>query len=365
MTEEHTGGMVALIPSAADQEAIAVRGGDKPDELHLTLIYLGDDVSGMDSSARNRVSAAAAMLAADLEAVHGRIFAHALFNPDGYNEQDPCAVYLVGDCPPLARMRAALEPLTSQEQREPFVPHVTAGYGIPIKRLTYAGPVAFDRIRVAFGGEFVDYPLGEVQEKGSWSELTEAKAAEFAALLEEKLMSPDPRAAKLREYWAHGPGRKKWRNFRTLRRQLAKYVHSPRVLNGLTANIYHLATGTWPGRRGKKELSMENASVVISAEEVKAAMLLADPDAEIPDDLDPDLFADDDDGGEEDEELVTLSPEEEAYEQGIMDGFDWDVTASGELVSEEEDEEDDDDTGEPEAAAQTRGPRATPQPLFD
>jgi hypothetical protein len=83
--------------------------------------------------------------------------------------------------------------------------------------------------------------------------------------IEVKVASPDPRAAKLRRYWAFNPvARAKWRpgephDFYRLRRQLAKYVHDPHILSGLTANIHHLALGVWPGHEdggklGKKEL---------------------------------------------------------------------------------------------------------------
>ena len=58
--------------------------------------------------------------------------------------------------------------------------------------------------------------------------------------------------ARLKEYWAHGEGRQKWINsphpWTTLRDLLLKYV-SKRVADGLAANIFHLATGIWPGER--------------------------------------------------------------------------------------------------------------------
>jgi hypothetical protein len=57
--------------------------------------------------------------------------------------------------------------------------------------------------------------------------------------------------ARLKRYWAYGAGSAKWKMsptpFRTLRALLAKYVPD-KELDGLTANIYHMATGMWPGR---------------------------------------------------------------------------------------------------------------------
>jgi hypothetical protein len=60
-------------------------------------------------------------------------------------------------------------------------------------------------------------------------------------------------AMRLKEYWAHGEGAAKWITsptpFRTLRGHLAKYVHRPDELDGLTANIYKMALGHWPGKQ--------------------------------------------------------------------------------------------------------------------
>jgi hypothetical protein len=72
--------------------------------------------------------------------------------------------------------------------------------------------------------------------------------------IEVKIASPDPRAVRLRHDWAFKPGLTKlWKpgvkgDFKRLRKHLAKYVHTPKILNGLTANIHKLATGQWPGK---------------------------------------------------------------------------------------------------------------------
>lgn len=62
----------------------------------------------------------------------------------------------------------------------------------------------------------------------------------------------DGAAGRLKLYWASGPGSAKWSTFRELRALLRKYVPK-RELDGLTANIYHLRYGVWPGKkRGDK-----------------------------------------------------------------------------------------------------------------
>lgn len=431
MADEQTGGMIALIPREDDAAALAVPRGDKPEEMHLTLVYLGSDVTGMDSRARNAIAAAVANVAVMLPPVQARVFAHATFNPDGHDDREPCAVYLIGDSTVLGPLRAELAQFGGDDQHEPFVPHVTAGYGIKQSKLTFTGPVVFDRLRVALAGDHYDFPLGEPMQKGmsmlehletkrnvgsgereklaksggalpdgsfpiaSVKDLRNAikaygrasdKAAAKAHIIkrakalgatnllpdgwdggeeksaepdwlefEAKVMSPDPNAAKLREYWV-GQFGKKWRKFRQLRRHLAKYVHSPRILNGLTANIYKLATGRWPGRRdGEKAL--------ITAEEFKAAMLLADPDADI------DLLADDfgslapeDDEDELDAE-GDASDEETAYEQALADDFLWSINADGELERDDDAPVDDEEAEDDMAAP---GPRSVSEayPLF-
>jgi len=58
--------------------------------------------------------------------------------------------------------------------------------------------------------------------------------------------------ARLKAYWAVGEGRQKWINspkpYTTLVALLSKYV-SPAIAKGLAANIFHMATGIWPGER--------------------------------------------------------------------------------------------------------------------
>lgn len=164
----HRGGMIALIP--ADPHALVVDNGDPAEELHLTLAYLGDDVSGWTEAQREAVHNIGRSLAEVSDRLEARVFAHARFNPDGGpdGDTDPCAVYLIGDGYNLAaerellvqRLRGELGEASMPEQHTPFVPHVTAGYGVDVSALEFTGPVAFDRVRVALGGDVTDYPLG-------------------------------------------------------------------------------------------------------------------------------------------------------------------------------------------------------------
>lgn len=349
MAEEHLGGMVALIPRDTDAEQLRVSGGDKPGELHLTLAYLGDDVTGWTADQRNHITAAA-LQAAQMAGgpIAARVVGPGVFNPDGFDGRTPCAVYLVGDSAMIVPMREIICQSVIQEQHAPFLPHITAGYGVPFGRLKYTGPVTFDRVRVAFAGDTYDFPLGEVDEKSLAADfLVEFKTRpyeiarsgdsfatpdEFDELFEQKIMSPDPRAAKLRDYWAHGKGRAKWDKWRELHRHLKKYVKNPHILDGLTSNIYRLAKGHNPPH-GKKELELTEV-------EIKAAMALADPDANFsPDDLADWL----DEGDDEDEEEFDENDPDQVYEQALIDDVDWDIDADGALVREDDEDEDDEE----------------------
>lgn len=181
-----TSGMVALIP--ADPDALTVDGGDPADQLHLTLAYLGEVTEWPEKyvQAVHRVAALvtgiAATMADDEEdgaptsvrasvrrPLTANVFSHAVFNPDG---DKPATVYLFDGgadrsemeflaADVQAQLRNALGDTDFPQQHTPWVPHVTAGYGVPVDALSYTGPVTFDRLRVALGDDVTDYLLLE------------------------------------------------------------------------------------------------------------------------------------------------------------------------------------------------------------
>lgn len=161
-----TGGMVALYPRTDDALAMAVPGGEPVQDMHLTLAYLGQDVSQMHPG---NLSMAVSQIAERYTVIDARVMGHAVFNPDGGNADDErktesCAVYLIGDTDQLGDMRsdvifAASHELELPKQHCPFIPHVTVGYDMPFNRLTFTGKVLFDRIGLAFGGHTRYYPL--------------------------------------------------------------------------------------------------------------------------------------------------------------------------------------------------------------
>jgi 2'-5' RNA ligase len=428
--DQSTAGMLALVPD--DPAPLAVDGGHDPDQLHLTLLYLGDDVTGWPPEQVDSLRELIAASAPGLDPVDGRVMGRAAFNPDGgpSGEMDPVMVYLVGDAPGITPVRDWAQWVTTRgadyatppEQHDPFIPHVTVADGSDADQLTYAGPVRFSAIRLALAGDVQDFPLGvpgadeagedpgeeagesaveEAAEPDDTAELKgltftpphdvreiaatqrgamaylvcEGKAMDTAGLdwvaehcgepgqrwaaamrqrvevkdaaarrcadeeghdepedseilrrppfddrgmphprkrtrqlqgraarkspgalapegaglfgPELKVMSPDPRAAKLREYWAHSvEGRAKWRpgtpgDFKRLRRKLAKFVHDPHQLDGLTANIHKLATGEWPGPKAHTGVKALDSGGDLSPYAQIGATLIAD-DADDP-----------------------------------------------------------------------------------
>jgi 2'-5' RNA ligase len=172
--EVHTGAMIALLPSDADARRLALFGFEPPEQLHLTYVYLGD-AADFTPAARAQIVAAVRRSAG--EAVTARAFAVNIFNLDG---DEPALVLGVGNAggDALERQRDAIYAAVRgsslydvAENHTPWIPHVTLAYAerdkiIDAELLTRAarrlGPVTFDRVRVAFGGENVDVPLGPV-----------------------------------------------------------------------------------------------------------------------------------------------------------------------------------------------------------
>lgn len=184
-TEVHTGAMIALIPSEIDAARLAILGGESNEQLHCTLLYLGeaDDISPNAKRAlvdrmRSLVEDA---LRPDYDLpVVAEGFAVNIFNPPGHvkevgKERETCIVLGLsgGD---LATVHNLTEEVAREvqsetagfslpDQHEPWIPHVTLIYAEPKgtalldQATARTGPVTFDRIRLAFGGEHVDIPL--------------------------------------------------------------------------------------------------------------------------------------------------------------------------------------------------------------
>lgn len=173
--EVHTGAMIALVPSDADAERLRVRDGEPLDQLHVTLVYLGDANAISDETRETLVTRLRTLVVdAPLAVINAEGFAVSIFNPPGHVKQDskdrePCIVLGLGGAA-IDRARTLVFNATRRaaglklpEQHAPWVPHLTLIYTDEldqvIKLTNRVGPVTFDRLRLAFGGDVVDVPL--------------------------------------------------------------------------------------------------------------------------------------------------------------------------------------------------------------
>jgi 2'-5' RNA ligase len=165
----HTGAMIALIPTGQDAARLAMPGGEPVEELHVTLCYLG---KAADYDIQERLMLAAAVAGAVEKTrvpVEGDAFATAYFNvanPD----IETALVYLIGgeDAERLHRDAAMAAGNTFgpkiPDQHKPWVSHVTAAYTDDLDAhrglIANLGRITFDRVRLAFGDQVYDIPLG-------------------------------------------------------------------------------------------------------------------------------------------------------------------------------------------------------------
>lgn len=181
--EVHTGAMVALIPTAEDAERLAVEGGEPAEELHLTLAYLGE-AADLGARGKQDVIDHVSTVANGLPRLEAEIFSVNAFNPTGADGRDTCLVWgVTGD------MLDAVQEMVDEtlhlidaaipSQHRPFAAHITAVYTGDLSRIaelaSKVGPIAFDRLRLAFGGEFIDIPLMDpAPQEAEWLEAVAA-----------------------------------------------------------------------------------------------------------------------------------------------------------------------------------------------
>jgi 2'-5' RNA ligase len=188
----HTGAMVALRMSEADAARLAVTDGEPLDQLHLTLAYLGD-ADQIPPEVREKIAARMGRVAGSYkEPLVGDGFAVDVFNPGTANNRDTAIVMGVGG-QSVADVHEAvmgglgdIEELSMPEQHAPWVPHTTLQYTDDLNRVKAladrVGPVTFDRLRLAFGGEVTDIPIGAATAEGGDED--DQQGAAFASGIE-------------------------------------------------------------------------------------------------------------------------------------------------------------------------------------
>jgi hypothetical protein len=187
--DDHLNGcMIALMPTAEDAARLAVPGGELSTDLHLTLMFLGDDAADWSEDQRADLlyCLQLAMGWYDPEPIKANVFGVAHWNGNG---EKPSWVWNVGQGP-VENMYADVDltltgaheiamcavgdmhqPPQIPAQHCPWIPHVCAAYTDNLTMVRTLedrlGPVTFDRIRVSFGNEDHDFPLNMPEEPGA------------------------------------------------------------------------------------------------------------------------------------------------------------------------------------------------------
>lgn len=167
-----SGAMIALIPNAEAAGRLTIAGGESVEELHATMLYLGE-AADLDETVRAQILDWAKATAPRWDSVEADAFGVAALNPTG---EEPCMVALLSGMDLAEFQQTALSEVTEfaalPDQYEPFLGHVTLAYVPDAAGLSAAvgaaltegdeltGPVTFDRLRVAFAGEVTDFPFG-------------------------------------------------------------------------------------------------------------------------------------------------------------------------------------------------------------
>jgi 2'-5' RNA ligase len=163
-----TGVMVALFPDPEAAKKIAVRGGDDPEDLHVTLAYLGktSDQAGEGltlEAATSKIVAAAQTAAATFQPLSGTVGGVGKFPDHG----DGVPVFAPVDVVGLGAVREAVVDALEAgglpvKMDHGFTPHMTLGFNLDMDLIPDSEPVPveFTHLVVAVGGTHTRIPLG-------------------------------------------------------------------------------------------------------------------------------------------------------------------------------------------------------------
>jgi 2'-5' RNA ligase len=169
--EPHTGAMIALVPKAPPMWVLEYPQAEEADSLHVTLAYLGDTDLIPDHILYS-LEDSLNLLGRHTPVIEGKVFGASVWNA----ESDTPSLNLAVGGPALEYMHDYVRRLLFNldedfdweppEQHLPWVAHMCLAYGdsdaltgVLDDALKLEGPIEFDRIRLAYGGEAIDFAL--------------------------------------------------------------------------------------------------------------------------------------------------------------------------------------------------------------
>lgn len=262
---EHTDGMIALLPTIADQERLAVPGGEDEEELHLTLFYLGE-AAKITPEVREIIIRMMHSLAKKTPIVDGDGFAISTFNPEK-PDKETCVTLGVSS-EELARVHRhvvtdladGIDMVQWPDQHAPWIPHVTLAYSndssLPARLTDRTGPIRFDVLRVVFAGEVTDFPLYDgTTQTHPVEDPTMTRGVDTSLVSaggKESDVNKKGGSHNLRDHWVKGPGAAKigWGTDGAFARCVALLGEHVKNPQGLCAEYHKAATGEWPAEKG-------------------------------------------------------------------------------------------------------------------
>lgn len=166
MGDDHTGAMLAMLPHGP--QFLAVDGGDPASELHVTLLYLGDDHTAYTAQDRHQISSV-------LNALNVGPITTTVTGVQTLGNNEPPATVLMLDSPDLQELRPRLKlnllaagvPIPEDTYPD-YLPHLTLGYGLnPDDYQDRVGEIiTLDRVGAFYGPDRAEIPLKEETRMG-------------------------------------------------------------------------------------------------------------------------------------------------------------------------------------------------------
>ena len=166
--KDYPGMMIAWFPDSGQARQLQQEGGEKPDSLHVTVIYLSDADNYPDEK-KEAIKGAIRRVVIPTQPMQGSISGVAKFNPSKGSDGKVPVVALV-DVPGLSEFRSKLMDELRAEGIEPpmdhgFTPHITVRYdkpgmddmqsrGIPAVETT---PISIDKVWLVDGNRRTEF----------------------------------------------------------------------------------------------------------------------------------------------------------------------------------------------------------------